>query len=302
MKKDLTIIILTYNSSHIIKDCLRGLNFDKYNVTIVDNASSDDVVDVVQKNFPQVKILKLEKNIGYGRGNNVALKQVNTDFALVLNPDAVILEKDIEVVLNEMRANEKVAIAGPIILEQSAISQDAINKEMAKITEDFSGIKDMYYEKIGNGFDSRFISGACIFFRMAVLQKIGFFDEKIFMFYEDDEICLRAKKNGYKNLTVPQATACHVGASSSKKTLSSIFRRNWHLKGWAKLYWKEINKGKLSAKRSSIRLTISYFLKSLICLIKNQPEKLAENFGACCGSAAFLIGKSAFKKDRTGRA
>ncbi len=68
-------------------------------VLLVDNASSDNTIQIVADNFPQVKIIKLDKNIGYGRANNVALRQVETEFALILNPDAFILENDIEKIL-----------------------------------------------------------------------------------------------------------------------------------------------------------------------------------------------------------
>jgi GT2 family glycosyltransferase len=298
----LTIIVLTFNSAHIIKSCLEKLNFEKYKIIVVDNASRDKTAEFVQNNFPQAQLIKLPKNIGYGSGNNVALRQVQTEFALVLNPDAIILENDIELVLSEMRKNSEVATAGPLNFESLPITQEKIDEQIAKIKKDFSGVRDMHYEKIDNGFDTRFISGACIFLRMLVFQKLGFFDEKIFLFYEDDELCLRAKKNGYKNEILLTAAVCHAGASSSKKTLRGVFRRNWHLKGWSKLYWKEVRKGKIGAKKSAIRLTISYFVKSLLALAKAKPEEIAKNLGAFCGSAAFLFGMSAFKKDGTGRA
>jgi N-acetylglucosaminyl-diphospho-decaprenol L-rhamnosyltransferase len=300
-EKNLTIVILTFNSAAIIERSLKNLNADKYKIVIVDNASKDNTVEVIRKNFPQLELIQIPKNIGYGRGNNVALKQVNTEFALVLNPDAFISENDIEVVLSEMKAHSNIAIAGPLILQQDTISQEEREKEIIKIENDFAGLKDMYYEKIGNSFDSRFISGACIFFRMSIFQKLGFFDENIFMFYEDDEICLRSKRNGYKNITVPQATVCHVGASSSKKSLRTTYRRNWHLKGWAKLYWKEMRQGKLRAKKSAFRLASVYFVKFLISLLTIKSEKIAENFGAFMGSISYMIGFGAFKKNGTGR-
>ena len=301
MKANLTIIILTYNSSHVIKNCLSNLNCDKYKVVVVDNASKDNTVELVKADFPKVQLIQLAKNFGYGRGNNVALRQVETEFALVLNPDALISEDSIDVVLQEIIVNEKVAVAGPLILTQASISDEAINIAKAKIEKDFSTIRDIYYKKVGNGFDSRFISGACIFLRMHVFQKLGFFDEKIFLFYEDDEICLRTKRNGYENLTVPQAVVCHVGGSSSKKTLREIYRRDWHLKGWSKLYWKKVRRGKFSAKKSSLRLTCYYFIRFLTSLIKLDSEAAAKNIGACAGSLSFLVGFDSFKKDNTPR-
>lgn len=299
--QNLTIIILAYNSAHIIKSCLENLNFEKYKVVVVDNASKDGTSEFVRKNFPQVKLIEIAKNGGYGRGNNVALRQVTSEFALVLNPDAIILEKDIEAVLSEMKANENVAIAGPLLFNQASVSQQAIAEEVAKIERDELGARNTYLGKVGNGFDAKFISGACIFLRVEVFQKLGFFDEKIFLFYEDDEICLRSKRAGYKNLIVPNALVCHLEDASSKKTLRGTFRRNWHLKGWAKLYWKEVRDGKFKAKKLALVMVVSYFAKALGSLALFQVEDLVKNSAALAGSAAFLIGFGAFKKDGAGR-
>ncbi len=297
----LTIIILAFNSRHIIRFCLEKLNFERHRIIVVDNSSQDGTVDFIKTNFPKTEIISLNQNIGYGRANNIALKIVKTEFALILNPDAIILEKDIDLIINEMKGNKNIAIAGPLIIENELVTEEIVNIEKTKIEEDFNGIRDMYYEKIGNGFDSRFISGACLFLRISIFQKLGFFDEKIFLFYEDDELCIRARNNGYKNLTLPTANVCHIGASSSKKSLRGVYRRNWHLKGWSKLYWKEVRKGKLRAKKSALRLTTFYFVKSLISLVKFQPEEIAKFFGAFAGSLSFLIGLKAFNKDGTGR-
>lgn len=299
--KEPTIIILTCNSAHIISDSLLKLNREKYKVIVVDNASHDDTREIVRKKFPDVQLIENAKNIGYGRGNNVALRLVEGEFALVLNPDAVITEESIDKVIAAMINDKKVATAGPLILAQENITQDAIKSQMKIMEEDNASLRDMYYEKIANGFDTRFISGACIFFRMEIVRKIGLFDDKIFMFYEDNEICLRAKRNGYKNLTVVDAVVCHVGASSSKKNWRSVFRRSWHLQGWSKLYWKKIEKGDLRAKKSALRMVLSYSFKSLLSLVRLDEENLSKNLGALCGSAMFLFGYQAFRPDNTGR-
>lgn len=295
--QDLTIIILSYNSSHIIKKSLDNINFNKHKVIVVDNASKDNTVEFVKNNFPQVELIKINQNIGYGRGNNVALNQVKTEFALVLNPDALIDDDSICKVLEIMKSNSEIAIAGPLILEQNEISNEEIFKEKARIEQDFSSCKDMFYEKIGNNYDSRFISGACMFLRMDIFRKIGFFDEKIFLFYEDDEISWRAKNNGFKNLIIIEAFVCHIAASSCKKTWRGTYRRSWHLKAWSKLYFKEIRKGKFRARKSAFRLALSYFIKSLISLAKFDRESMAINLGAFSGSIAFLIGLEAFDKN-----
>lgn len=296
-----TIIILTCNSAHIIASSLTRLNRKKYKIIVVDNASKDNTSEIVRKNFPDVCLIENPKNSGYGRGNNIALKLVASEFAVVLNPDAMITEESIDKVIDAMVKNKKVATAGPLILAQEDITQEAVKNQMQLMEKDNSSLCDMYYEKIDDGFDTRFISGACIFFRMEILRRIGFFDEKIFMFYEDNEICLRAKKNGYQNLTVIDAVVCHVGASSSEKNWRVTFRRSWHLLGWSKLYWKKMEKGDFRAKKSALRLGLSYLVKSILALVRFNSRDLAANLGAFCGSLMFLMGCSAFKADGCGR-
>ena len=90
----LTIVIVTFNSSEIIKQSLENIDCNKYLLIIVDNASTDNTVAVIESNFPSLKIIKNNKNIGYGRANNIALRQVETEFAMILNPDAFIFEKE----------------------------------------------------------------------------------------------------------------------------------------------------------------------------------------------------------------
>jgi N-acetylglucosaminyl-diphospho-decaprenol L-rhamnosyltransferase len=299
-RKSLTIIVLAYNSAHIIRNCLEKINFDKYEVIVVDNASKDEMTSFVEKNFSQAKLIKLDKNVGYGNGNNVALEQVNTDFALILNPDAFIYEQDIDLILEAMIKDETIASAGPVVLkkEEHRENQESFREWLNDAEKDLSGIKDMYYEKLGDNITVRFVSGAVLFLRMSIFKKIGFFDPNIFLFYEDDEICRRAKENGYKNIILLTARAFHISASSSaaNTSLKNIYIRNWHLNGWSKLYWKGITKGKFSAKKTSVRLAISRFIKALFFLLTFNPKEAAKNFGASCGSFAFLIGRKSFKK------
>lgn len=296
--KNLTIIILTYNSAHIVGNCLEKINFDKYEVIIVDNASKDETVNFVQQNFSQAKLIRLDKNVGYGNGNNVALKRVSTEFALILNPDAIIYEQDIELVLDIMAKDKTIASAGPVVLKQEKhkTNQESFQEWLNDVEKDLCGIKDMYYEKTGDNITVRFVSGAALFLRMSVFKKIGFFDPNIFLFYEDDEICRRAKENGYKNIVLLTARAFHVSASSSASntSLKSIYIRAWHLNGWSKLYWKKIVKGTFSAKKSSIRLTISHFAKALLSLLILDVKEAARNLGASFGAFAFLIGRKSF--------
>lgn len=288
--KNLTIVILTYNSLHVIGECLSKINLLKYKIVVVDNASSDGTTTFVEKNFSNIELIKLDKNVGYGNGNNVALNAVDTEFALVLNPDAFISEENIEKVLDVMKKDELVASAGPLIFNQCQPSQAEIANRLKLIDGDVLGARKLFLKKDGDNVLVRFVVGAVLFLRTSIFKKIGFFDKNIFLFYEDDELSKRAEKNGYKNIMVLGAKALHIEGTSSKISLKTIYRRAWHFNGWSKLYWKKISKGSFAAKRSAIRLSLVYFLKTMLFLLKFDQKKIAHNFGGLCGSLAFLLG------------
>ena len=150
MTPNLTIIITTFNSQHIIGNCLSKLNLSKYPVIVVDNASSDQTVELISQNFPTVKIIKNNQNLGYGRANNIALRQTETEFALILNPDAMIFESEIEKVLQAMKENQQISLATPLILEKYPLNQEELNQKLEVIKRDLTTIKDNFRSLIDN--------------------------------------------------------------------------------------------------------------------------------------------------------
>jgi len=289
VQKNLTIIIVSFNSSSVIKNCLEKINFSKYNVVVVDNSSLDNTCQVVSDNFPQVKIIKLNKNIGYGRANNVALGQVETEFAMILNPDAFILETEIEKVLLSLQKTSQIALAAPLLLQNyPALEEDKI-KQLKVVESNLLKRCDEY-------LSVRYIIGAILFLRMSVFKKIGFFDENIFLYYEDDEISWRVIKNGYQAVIIPSAQGFHIGQGSSGGKLRNIYKRFWH-RALSKLYWKKKQKGNFAAVKSAIRLMILFFIKSIFYTATFNHKKAVENFASSCGSFSFLIGLKAFDKN-----
>lgn len=292
-KKKLTIVIVAFESSRVIKDCLRNLDANKHDVVVVDNNSQDDTVKIVQENFPEVKIIKLEQNIGYGRANNVALEQVSTEFSLILNPDAIITQENIEKVLQALESHQDVAIAAPILLQKTP-DRTETKEEQLKVIE-FNLI-----QKHSDYMLVKYIIGAVMFLRMSIFREIGFFNKDIFLYYEDDEICFRAIKNGYNAAIIPSAQAFHFGHGSSSGGLRVVYKRFWH-KTLSKLYWKVLQKSRLHATKSAIRITFTGFLKSFFYLIIFNVTKSVRNIASCLGALAFLVGLKAFDKNNNPR-
>ncbi len=289
----LTIVIVSFNSAKIIFSCLEKIEFSKYRVILVDNASSDKTIEIVEKHFPKVEIIKSSKNIGYGRANNIGLRATKTEYALVLNPDAFITEKDIEKVIGFLNENQEIALCGPILLNSISDQKNEIAKQI-KIA------KNNTIQEFQNHLSVSYLIGAILFMRMSIFQKIGFFDENIFLYYEDDEISHRVVKNGYKAAVFLDALGFHIGQGSSGSNLRSIYKRFWH-RAFSKQTWKKKQKGKFFAIKSSLRLSVIFFFKAIFYSFTFKPKKIVENIAAMCGSISFLIGLKAFDKNNNSR-
>lgn len=276
-KKELSIIIVTFNSSHIISKCINSFERNIYDVYVVDNASSDNTISIINKDFNDIFLIANNKNLGFGKANNIALEKIDTEYALILNPDALIRDVDISNAINILRKNSDIAILG----SNTIIEKDFANTKV-------NGLEEFYY--------SDFVVGGVMFVNMNNLRKIGFFDEKFFMFAEDSEICDRSIANGYKNAIAYNCFAIHEGAQSSKKTLKNLYRRFWHL-GWSKTIYKKGRKNYFSHCRSSIRIIIKYFIEAIFYLLILKFEKSITKFGFCFGSLSAILGVKAFDKN-----
>jgi GT2 family glycosyltransferase len=287
--RQLTFIITTYNSAGVIDACLNKINFSKYEVLVVDNNSSDKTTEIVSEKYPLVNLIKNKKNYGYGRANNIGLRATTTPYALILNPDAFIFEEDLEKIIAMMEKNPEIVIGAPVLLNFYPLRQDDLVQENAVINNNL--IKDF-----GDFKAVKYIIGACEILRMDFFQKIGFFDEKIFLYYEDDEICHRTILNNKICAICVDALAYHIGQGSSGTSLRGIYRRFWH-RALSKFYWKEKQKGFFNSYFSAFKLSLSFFVKVIFYGIIFDSKKLSQNLGSLNGTLSYLIRLSAFDKN-----
>jgi GT2 family glycosyltransferase len=285
----LTFIITTYNSAGVIDNCLNKINFNNYEVIVIDNNSSDKTTEIVSEKYPLVNLIKNKKNYGYGRANNIGLRATTTPYALILNPDAFIFEEDLEKIIVMMDKNPEIAIGAPVLLNFYPLRQDDLLQEIAVINNNL--IKDF-----GEFKAVKYIIGACEILRMDFFQKIGFFDEKIFLYYEDDEICYRTILNNKICSICVDALAYHIGQGSSGTNLRGIYRRFWH-RALSKFYWKEKQKGFFNSYFSALKLSLSFFGKTIYYGIIFDAKKLSQNLGSLNGTLSYLIRLSAFDKN-----
>jgi len=271
IKNNLTIIIVSFNSGKVILNNLSELiNSNLCNVIIVDNASTDGSQVLLKKLFPFVKVFELSENIGYGRAANVALKKINTDYGLLINPDVALTKNGLKEVFESVLSSSKsAAIFSPAVREEEFL-------------------------KKGNIF-VEYLIGAFLLFRMDALKQAGYFEENIFLFYEEKDLEARLFEHGYKLVLQSDIYVRHFKSSSTKSTREIVFLRNWHV-AWSALFYS-YKHNIINNKISGYLLALKYGLKAMFS-VGDKKIKYKARF---LGSIAYMSGEKAFSKNGYGQ-
>lgn len=225
-----TVVIVTYNSADVLADALASIELHAPDcpVFVVDNASADDSVELARA-APFVTVIRSEGNEGFSKANNRALREVGTEFALILNPDARLTSSTLPELLAEADRFPDAAALGPKTVHADGRPQVSFGPDLSPLAEfrqrrlvkgvkagDASAIAD-FEETAREKMDVDWISGSCMLLRMSAARQVGFFDERYFLYEEDADLCLRLRQAGGKVRFVPQAVVLHeLGTSMAK--------------------------------------------------------------------------------------
>jgi GT2 family glycosyltransferase len=227
----LSTIIVTYNTREMTLDCLRALLADTqsipgHEIFVVDNASSDQTVDAIRNQFPNVKIIANPKNLGFGAANNQALKQATGDFLLLLNSDAFPKPGAIPSLIKELQANPKAGVIGPRLLNPDGTMQLSCYKfptparawlENTYLSSAFpnTALGDYRRWPHDTARNVDWVIGACMLIRKEVYDQVGGFDERFFMYAEESDWQLRIKQAGWQIAFTPNAQVTHLAGASA---------------------------------------------------------------------------------------
>ncbi len=237
---DLSIIIVNWNVRDLLRDCLRsiyqcsdGLNLE---VFVVDNASCDGSVEMVRKEFSGVRIIENRRNIGFPQANNQAIRQATGSYILLLNPDTVVKNNSLSHMIRFLEKHPGFGMVGPKVLNSdNTIQYDCAREfptisglffDMFPLRRLFPGQKQ-FARGIIRGWDYKtsrivpVISGACMLVRSEVLKQTKGLAEILPMYFEDIDLCKRAKNIGWKIYYLPEAEIIHYGGKSVKKHTAS---------------------------------------------------------------------------------
>jgi hypothetical protein len=222
------VVILNWNGKSFLEKFLPTvLKFSpNAQIIVADNQSSDDSVAFLKKEFPQVSIILNPSNDGFAKGYNIALKQVQAQYYVLLNSDVEVTDNWINPIIELMDSNPKIAACQPKILDYTH-----------KTKFEYAGAAGGYIDKYGYPFcrgrlfnvleedkgqynstkEVFWATGACMFVRAEAFWKVGGFDDDYFAHMEEIDVCWRMKNIGYQIYVEPQSTIYHVGGGTLNK-------------------------------------------------------------------------------------
>jgi GT2 family glycosyltransferase len=222
--KDLTIAVLNYNSGEYLSRCLESIDKvsgeAEISIIVIDNNSTDDSFQNAKLKFKDVEFVQNGQNLGFAKGYNQTLKNIKTEFVLLLNPDCLLQKGVIKRILEDLDDQKVGAATCKIILPDGKIDLTAhrgFPTPWASILY-LLGNDSLYHltnKMSPEVHEVDAIAGAFFMTKKSVLEKVGYLDERFFLYGEDLDLCLRIKKAGYKIIYDPCVEIMHFKGISS---------------------------------------------------------------------------------------
>jgi GT2 family glycosyltransferase len=268
---DLSICIVTLNACDYLRNCLRSIYEQSaylvsadsvsaipspssdlplrstdtlsFELTIVDNGSTDGTVEMLQQEFSAIQLIQNDKNDGFAKPINQALRVSSGNYLLVLNPDTIILPGALNVLVSYLKSHADVGICGPKVLNRDGSLQKACRRGVSRpwaAFSYFSGLSSLFPKsKRFGGYLLNYIdenathevdgvSGSCMLIRRKVIEQIGYFDEIFFAYQEDADYSFQVKKAGWKIVYFPQAQIIHYGGQGGSRVQPYRSIYEWH--------------------------------------------------------------------------
>jgi GT2 family glycosyltransferase len=192
-------------------------------ILVLDNGSVDDPCDRISQNFPMVQTIRLARNVGFAAGCNIGIHiamAAGTDFVLLLNNDTVVSQDFLQPLVGYVVANPEAAIVGPLIYDME--SRDRILCAGGRINYAlgrFGHSKTLPVTTSRKGYVTDYVTGCCMLIRRIAFERIGYFDEHFFAYFEDVDLCVRAREAGFAPTCIPRSIIWHKESASTRRGL-----------------------------------------------------------------------------------
>jgi GT2 family glycosyltransferase len=239
MSMNVSIVIVNYNTKELTLNCLTSIVSKttglKYEIIVVDNASTDSSCEEIKQNFSETILIENNDNLGFARANNIATRVSNGKYVFFLNSDTVLLNNAIKIFFDFMESQQgnDFACCGGNLFEE--------NMEPQLPFGNFPSLRQIFFEQfflyrifpklyanipnlgvkevVSELKEVPYVSGADLFIRKEVLDIVGNFDERFFLYYEDTDLGYRLKQAGHKSAIIPDAKIIHLVGGSSKPSM-----------------------------------------------------------------------------------
>jgi len=237
MTVDLSIIIVNWNVRDLLRDCLRSIDAGRGDLTleviVVDSASSDGSVGMVAAEFPWVRLIARDDNVGFPKGNNLGLAASNGRVVLLLNPDTVVSAGALPLMVTYLETHPDIGALGPMVLNPDGSIQSSRRRFPTMATAFFEsawsdglapGLLRRYYAldlPDDEAADVDWVIGACIMVPRTVYESVGGLDEAYYMYSEELDWCRRIKAAGWRVVYYPEARITHHYGKSSEQAVTA---------------------------------------------------------------------------------
>ena len=254
-EKNITFVIVSFKSDHIIEKCIKSINHN-IKIIIVENSDNINVKNYLENKFSNVEVIVARENLGYGKGNNLGISKVNTQYVFILNPDAILEDN----CLTQLSKAQLALQDDFIILAPNLISNYVL----------FSNQNGGLQKEI---MEVDYVKGFAMLINLKKITFKNIFDENFFLFLEEIDLCKRIKNNGGKIFVVKTSKVQHLAKQSSGDSLNIELCRNWHWM-WSLFYYNYKHFGILTAYRTTIGKFFSSIFKLFFFLVFFNKKKI----------------------------
>ena len=277
--KNLTIFFVSYYSKKTIFKIVKKLD-SRIKIIIIDNANEKGLKDYFEKKFNNVRVIISKYNSGQTGGINEGFRNIKTKYAIYMDSDVNFSSNIIGKFLDVADLIKDFIILAPQH-ERSFYKKEFFSDKSNKF-KDFNLMK--------------LVHGQFLFFNMKNVKKVGRFDEKIFLYYEETDFCLRAYNKGHKIYVLPKLKVNHLGGKSVnlKNSLKIEANKHWHHM-WSKFYYYRKNYSTYLAYKNTVPDLITSTIKFLIFYFLNDRKKTIY-FNKSSGLINAYLGKTSYKR------
>jgi len=276
-KKNITFVIVTYRSQNVIHRCIKSID-SKIKIVVIENSNNFYIKKELEKKYSNVKVIMSGKNLGYGRGNNLGLKKVTTQYAFIINPDAYLDKNTLpEIKKSIHQLNDDFSIMAPNLKTNFGYF---LKKQKNKIVNK-------------NFFQVDYVEGFAMLLNLKKIKFNNFFDKNIFLFLEEIDLCKRIKDSGGKIYIINNAKIYHSAKKASGEDLEIDLCRNWHWM-WSLFYYNVKHFGLFKAYCVTLNKLISSIYRFILATLFFNSKKRKINFYRILGLVNAYQGNSSW--------